>query len=374
MAMATARTTSGPPFPLNELTTAPWREQALTKIGEQRFVLEWMSQAAGAQAISDEIRSTIHDHWDAAEAAAKRRSRRGASVERVTSHLNAVDADLLRLAPPSYIFGQIPALLERVRKCLPEDDTRRTRLEQLAAQPNLTNLSDFDRDLVVAARHAAAAEARREVTRLRSFRNVLLITAAVLAIAVTAVAVFAFVWPDKVPMCFSPNGSTVCTTSTTAIPGASTDSGAAGQPSTISPARIDAAMRSAASGWDIAVVLAVGLLAAALAAAAALRRIRGTSTPFGLPVALALLKLPTGALTAVLGLILMRGEFVPGLSALDSSGQIVSWAVVLGYSQQLLTRFVDQRAQTVLDNFGRTVAERQEAEKAINPTPATVPV
>jgi hypothetical protein len=52
----------------------------------------------------------------------------------------------------------------------------------------------------------------------------------------------------------------------------------------------------------------------------------------------------------VLGLLLMRGEFIPGLSALDSSGQIVAWAVLFGYAQQLLTRLVDQRANTVLDN------------------------
>jgi hypothetical protein len=370
MASASARTTSGPPFPLHNLTTAPWREQALTKIGEQRFLLEWMSQKTDSQPISDEIRRTIHDHWDAAEAAAKRRSWRGASVERVTSHLNAVDADLLRLAPPSYVFGQLPALLDRVKKCMPEDDRRRIRLEELAKSTD-TALTEADRDLIVAARHQVAAESRHEVSRLRSFKNVLLSTAAVLAIGVVAITVFAFIWPDKVPVCFSPEGSIVCTTSTEPIPGANAEPGAAGQPSTVSPSRIDETMRSVASGWDVAVVIGVGLLAAALAAAASLRRIRGTSTPFGLPVALALLKLPTGALTAILGLILMRGEFVPGLTALDSSAQIVSWAVVLGYSQQLLTRFVDQRAQTVLDNFGRPVAEQQAAQKALDPAPAT---
>lgn len=370
MFTASARTTSGPPFPLHDLTSAPWREQALTKIGEQRFLLEWMSQKQDAHPISDEIRRTIHDHWAAAEAAAKRRSRRGASVERVTSHLNAVDADLLRLAPSSYVFGQLPALLERVKKCMPDDDLRRIRLEELA-KPTTTALSERDRDLIVAARHAVAAEGRHEVTRLRSFRNVLLVTAAVLAIGVSAITAFAFAWPDMVPVCFSPEGSIVCTTSTAPIPGAGAGTGAAGQPSAISPSRIDDTMRSAASGWDVAVVMGVGLLAAALAAAASLRRIRGTSTPFGLPVALALLKLPTGALTAILGLILMRGEFVPGLSALDSSGQIVSWAVVLGYSQQLLTRFVDQRAQTVLDNFGRPAVEQREAQKALDPAPVT---
>jgi hypothetical protein len=78
------------------------------------------------------------------------------------------------------------------------------------------------------------------------------------------------------------------------------------------------------------------------------RNVQGTSTPYGLPVALAVLKLPTGALTALLGLLLMRGGFVPGLSALDSPGQIIAWAIVFGYAQQLLTRFVDTQAQTVL--------------------------
>ena len=371
MTTATSRTTSGPPFPLHNLTSAPWREQALTKIGEQRFLLEWMSEAAGAQPISDEIRRTIHDHWSAAEAAAKRPSRRGASVERVTSHLNAVDADLLRLAPPSYVFGQLPGLLEHVRKCMPEDDLRRARLKELAESQATFALTPCDRDLIVAARHAAAAETRHEVTRLRSFKHVLLVTSAVLAVGVLAIGAFAFVWPDKVPMCFSPEGSIVCTTSTSAIPGAGAGGGVSGDPSQAGPSRTDAAMRSAASGWDVAVVMGVGLLAAALAAAASLRGIRGTSTPFGLPVALALLKLPTGAMTAVLGLILMRGEFVPGLSALDSSGQIISWAIILGYSQQLLTRFVDQQAQTVLANVGRTASERREGEKAIDPVPVT---
>jgi hypothetical protein len=370
MSSATSRTTSGPPFPLHKRTTSPWREQALTKIGEQRFVLEWMSRAPGAQPISDEIRDSIHDHWHAAEAAAKRRSRRGASVERVTSHLDAVDADLLRLAPASYVFGQLPGLLERVTKCMPKNDLRRVRLQALAAQSTFT-LTDCDRDLIVAAQHAAATETRHEVTRLRSFKNMLFVTAAALAIGVLAIAVFAFAWPDKVPMCFNPDGSIVCTTSTSAIPGADAGNDAPGQPSTVSPSRIDTAMRSAASGWDVAVVLGVGLLAAALAAAASLRGIRGTSMPFGLPVALALLKLPTGAMTAVLGLILMRGQFVPGLSALDSSGQIISWAIILGYSQQLLTRFVDQRAQTVLDNVGHTESARREDEKGIDPTPVT---
>jgi len=62
------------------------------------------------------------------------------------------------------------------------------------------------------------------------------------------------------------------------------------------------------------------------------------------------LKLPVGAITAFLGLLLIRGEFVPGLSALDTPGQILAWALVFGYAQQLFTRLVDQQGQVVLDN------------------------
>ena len=51
-----------------------------------------------------------------------------------------------------------------------------------------------------------------------------------------------------------------------------------------------------------------------------------------------------------LGLLLMRGQFVPGLSALDTSAQILAWALVFGYAQQLFTRLVDQQGQTVLEN------------------------
>ena len=111
-------------------------------------------------------------------------------------------------------------------------------------------------------------------------------------------------------------------------------------------------MRATASGWDIAIVEGVGLLAAALAAAASLRhqrQLQALRAADRAGPAQAAHRRGAGSV----GLLLMRGGFVPGLSDLDSSGQIIAWAVVLGYSQQLLTRFVDQRALTVLDNFGR---------------------
>jgi hypothetical protein len=156
-----------------------------------------------------------------------------------------------------------------------------------------------------------------------------------------------------IPLCFAPEEAgeavVVCPTAQSAPFATSrTDDGAlqaAGE-----AVDIDDRIEDAAKPQDIMVVEVVGLTAAAVAAAAAIHGIRGSSERLGVPIALVLLKLPTGAITAFLGLLLMRGQFVPGLSALDTSAQILAWALVFGYAQQLFTRLVDRQGQTVLDS------------------------
>ena len=51
---------------------------------------------------------------------------------------------------------------------------------------------------------------------------------------------------------------------------------------------------------------------------------------------------------------------MPGLSALDTSAQILAWALVFGYAQQLFTRLVDRQGQTVLDSVRG--ADKQKPE------------
>jgi hypothetical protein len=113
---------------------------------------------------------------------------------------------------------------------------------------------------------------------------------------------------------------------------------------------LNAAVAQAAKPWDHLTVELVGLIAAAVVATIRIRKIRGSSEAPDLPVLLALLKLPMGAIIAFLGILLVRGGFIPGLSALDTPAQILSWALVFGFAQQLFTRLVDQQGQTVLDN------------------------
>lgn len=76
---------------------------------------------------------------------------------------------------------------------------------------------------------------------------------------------------------------------------------------------------------------------------------------------LVLLKLPAGGLTATLGILLMRGEFVPGLTALDNPAQIVGWSVVFGYSQELFTYFIDKQAHILTEAASRGGSQSQSA-------------
>ncbi|MEU4040182.1 hypothetical protein [Streptomyces collinus] len=65
------------------------------------------------------------------------------------------------------------------------------------------------------------------------------------------------------------------------------------------------------------------------------------------------MKFPTGALSAFLGVLLIRGALVPGLSDLDSRAQVLAWAAIFGAAQHLVTRLVDDRVQMTLSEVGK---------------------
>jgi hypothetical protein len=106
----------------------------------------------------------------------------GSDVERAMSNLDAAEATLLRLAPTSFLRGQMPSLLTCVRHHLPANDPRRVRMEDLARHATNGGFQDYERGVIVAARRGAASEARREIMRVRSFRNVLFVAAFLLVL------------------------------------------------------------------------------------------------------------------------------------------------------------------------------------------------
>jgi hypothetical protein len=327
-----------------------WREGTWTRAKEIESLCNWLRQKAEHDG-SDVLFAAVRVHLRAAEETAlvpRFRLRDQALLERAMSNLDAAEALLLDVAPADYVLGRLPGVLNDVERYLAPTDVRRRHLEHIARQvgiadnsgplpdetttPTVEDVNDLverERPTIATAYRAASSAALHQQLQIRSFRNVLLVTTALLSLLVIALAVVGFVSRTAIPLCFEPQQGqqteVVCPTGGSRAP--ATAGGA--------PTDVDDVVRDTVRPADILVIEVVGLAAAAVAAAAAIRGIHGSSEPHGLPVALALLKLPTGALTAVLGLLLMRGQFIPGLTALDSSAQIIAWALVFGYGQQL---------------------------------------
>jgi hypothetical protein len=302
---------------------------------------------------------------------------RGPTASHVTAaqmHVNSARTMWLKTLPAEDLAPRLPDLFAIIRQHLPADDARRIAAEDLVRSMRQAYLANqiFTPPPAALAAVLEAVDAAREASlkeklRAANFARLVRWVTALLFCLAIAIAVLAAIWKSAVPMCFTlANGSreefgVVCPSRSVSL----TSDAPAGQ----------MAGRIAAPA-DYVIVEIAGMTAACIAAASALRKVRGTSTAFGIPVALAMLKLPTGAIVAVLGLILLRGEFIPGLSALDTSGQIIAWAVILGYSQELFTSFVDRQGRDVLDGVRGTAdpkAAREDVVPETTPT-ASVPV
>ncbi|MCF6523095.1 hypothetical protein [Streptomyces sp. JJ36] len=280
-------------------------------------------------------------------------------------HIDAAHNTLLRLSKPRDVVSMLPSVRAFVQEHMPPGDPRRVEVERIARTASREHPpSEQERETLLDAMGVARQTSIRETMRVRSFIYIVWWVMLGLTVMAVLVALLGVVGHDEVPLCFTPEQPegggrvAVCPVGTERIP-----EGA----DTTEISRIAAAT---ARPVDYLVVEVVGLVAACIAAAATLRRIRGTATPFEVPLTLALLKLPTGALTAVLGILLMRGEFIPGLTYLDSSAQIIAWAVVFGYAQQVFTHFVDNQAQSLLSAVRTPGAANHAAAPAPPPAPA----
>lgn len=260
-------------------------------------------------------------------------------------HVDGARDLLLRMTEPEEVTPFLPGLVALVREQLQVKDPRRIRVEDIWREMSARPLVQADVEAILDAVNVARLQALRDRLSVGSFVRIVKYVAVALSVLAVLIAVLGFLFPAVVPPCFTPETAPARggdPTFTTVCPVSSSHQ--------LTAAQLPGSIKELpAVRGNYLVVEIVGLLAAAIAAASALRRISGTHTPYNVPVALAWLKLPTGALTAVLGLLLMRGGFVPGLTALDSSAQIIAWAIVFGYSQQVFTQFVDRQGKALLE-------------------------
>jgi hypothetical protein len=260
---------------------------------------------------------------------------RGTSIEQAYRSLHAARVFLVEVLSTEEIRELVPSVQAGIAAGLPATDPRRLSIDQLGSVRHANVLCarvQVGLDLL----YESSDEAHQ---RIRVFRNILLSAAALIAVFMLGFVLIVSRNPTTIPLCFTPNATAAVTTQ---APDATA--------TIVCPhGEFTGHPRDFAAAEDIAIIAGLGLLGSALASAIAVRKLTGRSTPYGVPTALALLKVPTGALTAVSGILLLGGGFVPGLSELDSQRQIVAYALVLGYAQQAVTRLIDDRANALLN-------------------------
>ena len=323
-----------------------WRTEADALIEEICFLTKWLGPQSTVQD-ADELVRAIQAQLRSARDRLSRRF--GGGMTSILGYLHGAQVNLLRLAPLSFVRGQIPSVVMQAKQGLESGDLRMVKLGALASKAESDELTENDRETVVAALSGAYEELRREQWRLLGFRDVIFTAAAFVVVLVGMVGVISVLRPTLLPLCFAPEQSgkvvVICPTGQSEqflTPGSEAQPGV--------PTR-DAAdvVQETVRTVDVLFVEFIGVLGASLAAAIAIRNIRGSPDPYYIPVALAVLKLPTGALTAILGIVLIRAGLIPGIATFTSSAEIIAWALIFGYSQQIFTGVIDRQARTVVE-------------------------
>lgn len=270
-----------------------------------------------------------------------------AGLERAWVYLHEAEVALLPLLGAPAIQSHRTDVLAKGRRHLEKDDPRLKELERLVRRaeekelsPSQQGSSGVSKDVLINVLDAAYQAEDAELARVRSLKNLLWIVTLFTCIGLIIFSFWMWTHPSALLLCFKPTPA----------------------PSSVQPQVLvvcpsqeyieSASMRlippEDAKPSDITSVGIAGLAGAALTVILSLRRVPGSSAPYSLSVAAATLKLPTGVVTAILGIVLIAGGFVPGFSNVDSRAQLLAWAVIFGASQHLVTRLVDRRAQKTL--------------------------
>jgi hypothetical protein len=262
----------------------------------------------------------------------------GSAIEGAQHNMRLASAHLIRLQPYNQVRARETEVLHELRTWLPDDTTRAGKIK--------TNLKekqeDLARDYMSEALKAVNLEQGKQRAQLRTFRNILLVTTAILTVVVVGFLVMGSLRPQAFPLCFPMPATTSGDVATTP----SGDVNAKQVPTWLCPT--GETKTPGHNREDTFIVALYGLMGAALAAAIFISKTQRTEVAYSFTTVQAVLKVPSGVASAVLGIVALGSGLFPVVPGLSSQGGILTWAVVFGYSQQLFTRLLDRRAEQLL--------------------------
>jgi hypothetical protein len=189
----------------------------------------------------------------------------------------------------------------------------------------LTEMLGRDQRIASMAMGEATHAEDQQQSEVRRFRGVLLGIFLGLLIAVALLAILGDAHPSYFPLCVH---NQAASGTTTVCPTGGTNP----------------------SGADLAFIMAIGGIGAVLSVATSLTGLKPTGVRYSLSVMQGLVKIPFGAVTAMLGIIILSTQSSIGVLATHAG--LISAAVVFGYSQQLFTKLIDKRADDILNQAG----------------------
>lgn len=243
----------------------------------------------------------------------------GSTVTMAWESVHEAAAALVEIESDDAVRSSLPRLVDWIQDVMDKDSPLRRRYED-----DLTSIiegkSGVDRTLVRQAHQDALNANNEKHANLRTFRNSLHLATGILVFLLLVLAIWHAANKHFVSLCNPnpPKGTQPCFSGT------------------------------APAARDIAVIELIGAIAGILSVAFALGSEKTPPSRYNVRVAQMLLKPAAGAATAVIGVLLVQSGIIVSPAQSASEALFLAYAAIFGFSQQLLTQFVDKRAGKLL--------------------------
>ncbi|MBM7772080.1 hypothetical protein JOD54_002284 [Actinokineospora baliensis] len=236
----------------------------------------------------------------------------GVNLERAWRAVHLADEVLVASSPD--LVGRMPAIRATVARKLSAKDARVKALEP-AVFDGLA--ASAQREVVLAALRAAHQASHDAATAVRSLRNRIILFGLLLLGINLAVGWLTAYHEHMLPLCLTSGSTTTCPTG-----GATPTSG------------------------DVWWLQLMGMLGASIAVVVLLLRTKPSVVPYTLTPYQALVKVLLGSILSVIGVLILRAGLLTDV--VTSQAALLTFALVLGYSQQVGTRLLDTFADQVV--------------------------
>jgi len=271
--------------------------------------------------------------------------------------IQAAELLILEMLDTKDLQGWLPSVLELAKGRLKADDCRVVELRRQSSRCGRWLVGGSQPEELRCAMKAALVGVHlamnKYYSRIRRLRNAMWSATMLTTATVVALAIWGACAPETLSLCFGYPDDLVCPHDRATTGQGPERQVPADDPQT-EPDRI-----------DVLLVLVYGFMGAVLVGIAMLAKIRESAVPYDLSLASTVLKLPVGALSAFIGIIFVRGEFVPGLTQLDTGAQILGWSAAFGGAQYSVTRLLDKRVSEIV-NDSRDGSDPKETPNSKN--------